>query len=48
MDEAIRDCAAGVGIWAGASTDVVMACTGEVPTPETLAAVDLLRKPSRT
>jgi xylulose-5-phosphate/fructose-6-phosphate phosphoketolase len=50
MDEAIKHCTAGVGIWEWASNDkggepdVVMACCGDVPTLETLAAVDLLRK----
>ena len=50
MDEAIKHCEAGVGIWEWASNDrggdpdVVMACCGDVPTLETLAAVDLLRK----
>jgi xylulose-5-phosphate/fructose-6-phosphate phosphoketolase len=49
MDEAIKHCAAGLGIWEWASNDrggepdVVMACCGDVPTLETLAAVDLLR-----
>ena len=49
MDEAMKHCAAGVGIWEWASNDrgsepdVVMACCGDVPTLETLAAVDLLR-----
>jgi len=49
MEEAIRHCTAGVGIWEWASNDrggepdVVMACCGDVPTLETLAAVDLLR-----
>ena len=49
MDEAARHCALGVGIWEWASSDrgvepdVVMACAGDVPTLETLAAVDLLR-----
>ena len=49
MDAAIRHCTAGVGIWNWASNDegvepdVVMACAGDVPTLETLAAVDLLR-----
>ena len=49
MDEAIKHCAAGLGIWEwasndrGAEPDVVMACCGDVPTLETLAAVDLLR-----
>ncbi len=48
MDEAIKHCTAGVGIWEWASNDkgsepdVVMACCGDVPTLETLAAVDLL------
>ena len=50
MDEAIKHCAAGLGIWEWASNDrggepdVVMACCGDVPTLETLAAVDLLRR----
>jgi xylulose-5-phosphate/fructose-6-phosphate phosphoketolase len=50
MDEAIQHCTAGGGIWEWASTDkgrdpdVVMACCGDVPTLETLAAVTLLRK----
>ncbi len=50
MDEAIRHCTAGLGIWEWASNDesgephVVMACCGDIPTLETLAAVDLLRK----
>ncbi len=49
MDEAIMHCAAGIGIWKWASNDkdsepdVVMACCGDVPTLETLAAVSLLR-----
>jgi xylulose-5-phosphate/fructose-6-phosphate phosphoketolase len=49
MEEAIRHCAAGLGIWTWASNDdgvepdIVMACAGDVPTLETLAAVDLLR-----
>ena len=49
MDSAIKHCAAGLGIWEWASSDkggepdVVMACAGDVPTLETLAAVDLLR-----
>ena len=48
MDEAVEHCAAGIGIWTWASTDsgsepdVVLACCGDVPTLETLAAVDLL------
>ena len=50
MDEAIKHCTAGIGIWTWASNDdgqdpdVVMACCGDVPTMETLAAVDLLRE----
>ena len=50
MDQAVKHCTAGVGIWDWASNDqdgepdVVMACCGDVPTLETLAAVDLLRK----
>jgi len=49
MDAAINHCAKGIGIWEWASTDtdgepdVVMACAGDVPTLETLAAVDILR-----
>jgi len=49
MDQGIKHCTAGVGIWEWASNDqggepdVVMACCGDVPTLETLAAVDLLR-----
>ncbi|HEX9781299.1 MAG TPA: phosphoketolase family protein [Opitutaceae bacterium] len=49
MDEAITHCTAGIGIWEWASNDkgsepdVVMACCGDVPTMETLAAVSLLR-----
>jgi xylulose-5-phosphate/fructose-6-phosphate phosphoketolase len=50
MDAAINHCAKGVAIWDWASNDqdgepdVVMACAGDVPTLETLAAVDLLRR----
>jgi xylulose-5-phosphate/fructose-6-phosphate phosphoketolase len=50
MNAAIAHCTAGIGIWSWASTDqasepdVVMACAGDVPTLETLAAVDLLRQ----
>jgi xylulose-5-phosphate/fructose-6-phosphate phosphoketolase len=48
MDAAIKHCTAGIGIWPWASNDgkpdVVMACAGDVPTLETLAAVELLRK----
>jgi xylulose-5-phosphate/fructose-6-phosphate phosphoketolase len=49
MPVAERHCAAGIGIWqwasndAGATPDVVMACCGDVPTLETLAAVSILR-----
>ena len=50
MESAIKHCAAGVGIWEWASSDrgsepdVVMACAGDVPTLETLAATLLLRE----
>jgi xylulose-5-phosphate/fructose-6-phosphate phosphoketolase len=50
MQSAIEHCTNGIGIWEWASTDdgsepdVVMACAGDVPTLETLAAVDLLRQ----
>ncbi|MBU6452378.1 MAG: phosphoketolase family protein [Cyanobacteria bacterium REEB67] len=50
MESAIKHCTAGLGIWEWASTDTaeeidaVMACAGDVPTLETLAAVDLLRQ----
>ena len=50
MDEAIVHCTRGLGIWEWASNDeggepdVVMACCGDVPTLETLAAVDLVRQ----
>jgi len=50
MDEAVKHCTAGLGIWPWASNDeggtpdVVMACCGDVPTLETLAAVKLLRQ----
>ncbi len=50
MDAAIKHCTAGIGIWEWASNDrgsepdVVMACAGDVPTLETLAAVSLLRQ----
>ena len=47
MDAAERHCRAGLGIWEWAGSpgypDVVMACAGDVPTLETMAAVDLLR-----
>jgi xylulose-5-phosphate/fructose-6-phosphate phosphoketolase len=52
MEEAIAHCARGIGVWEWASSsndevgdpDVVLACCGDVPTLETLAAVDLLRQ----
>jgi len=50
MEAAIEHCTNGIGIWDWASSDnnsepdVVMACAGDIPTLETLAAVDLLRK----
>jgi len=51
MDDAVKHCEAGIGIWDWASTDrngeepdVVMACAGDVPTLETIAAVGLLRR----
>jgi xylulose-5-phosphate/fructose-6-phosphate phosphoketolase len=53
MDAAIEHCAAGAGVWDWASSpavatggepDVVLACCGDVPTLETLAATDLLRR----
>jgi xylulose-5-phosphate/fructose-6-phosphate phosphoketolase len=50
MPVAERHCAAGIGIWqwasndAGEQPDVVMACCGDVPTLETLAAVSILRE----
>ncbi|HUH89766.1 MAG TPA: phosphoketolase family protein, partial [Lysobacter sp.] len=50
IDAAIEHCRAGVGIWPwagndeGADPDIVMACAGDVPTLETLAAVTLLRQ----
>lgn len=50
LEDAAKHCAAGMGVWQWAGTvaegetpDVVMACAGDVPTMETLAAVDLLR-----
>jgi xylulose-5-phosphate/fructose-6-phosphate phosphoketolase len=50
MDEAVKHCTRGIGIWEWASNDrggepdVVMACCGDIPTIETLAAVELLRQ----
>ena len=50
MEAAVQHCARGIGIWSwasndeGAEPDVVMACAGDVPTLETLAAVSILRQ----
>jgi xylulose-5-phosphate/fructose-6-phosphate phosphoketolase len=50
MDEAVMHCTRGLGIWTwasnddGAEPDVVLACAGDIPTLEILAAVDLLRR----
>jgi xylulose-5-phosphate/fructose-6-phosphate phosphoketolase len=50
MDAAVKHCAAGIGVWKWASNDdggepdAVLACAGDVPTLEILAAVSLLRK----
>jgi xylulose-5-phosphate/fructose-6-phosphate phosphoketolase len=50
MDSAIKHCTTGIGIWdwasndRGSNPDVVMACCGDVPTLETLAAVEILRQ----
>ncbi len=50
IDAAVKHCDAGIGIWEwasndrGAEPDVIMACAGDVPTLEILAAVDLLRR----
>ncbi len=50
MDEAIRHCSKGIGIWdwasndQGSEPDVVMACAGDIPTREALAATALLRE----
>ncbi|MGN1002773.1 MAG: phosphoketolase [Oscillospiraceae bacterium] len=50
MDQAIKHCTQGIGIWqwasndAGCEPDIVMACCGDAPTLETLAAVSILRK----
>lgn len=50
MDAAAKHCEAGVSVWEWASNDngtkpdIVMACAGDVPTLETLAAVDILRR----
>jgi xylulose-5-phosphate/fructose-6-phosphate phosphoketolase len=50
MDQAVKHCTSGIGIWEWASNDrgtepdLVMACVGDVPTIETLAAVDMLNE----
>src|SRR6185436_12377020 len=50
MDQAVKHCQTGISIWAWASTDrggapdIVMACCGDVPTLETLAAVQILQQ----
>jgi xylulose-5-phosphate/fructose-6-phosphate phosphoketolase len=50
IDQAIAHCSAGIGLWEWASNDrgsepdAIMACAGDVPTMETMAAVDLLRR----
>jgi len=50
MEAAVTHCTAGIGVWewastdAGAEPDVVMACAGDIPTLETLAAAHLLRR----
>jgi len=50
MEDAVRHCTRGIGIWEFASNDeegepdVVMACAGDIPTLETLAAVDMMRR----
>jgi xylulose-5-phosphate/fructose-6-phosphate phosphoketolase len=50
MDAAIKHCTKGIGIWEWASNDqdgepdIVMGCAGDIPTLETLAAVDILRQ----
>ncbi len=50
MEEAVIHCTKGIGIWgwasndSGAEPDVIMACAGDVPTLETLAAVSILRE----
>ena len=50
MEDAIQHCEQGIGIWEwasndkGATPDVVMACAGDVPTLETMAAIALLRR----
>jgi xylulose-5-phosphate/fructose-6-phosphate phosphoketolase len=50
MDQAVAHCTRGLGIWPwagnddGADPDVVLACAGDIPTLETVAAADLLRR----
>jgi xylulose-5-phosphate/fructose-6-phosphate phosphoketolase len=50
MDAAVKHCTNGIGMWEwagndrGSEPDVVMACCGDVPTLETMAAVDILRQ----
>ena len=50
MEQAVKHCTQGIGIWSWASNDqgeepdAVMACCGDTPTLETLAAVSILRK----
>ena len=50
MDDAVTHCTKGIGIWSWASTDhgaepdVVMACAGDIPTMESLAAVEILKE----
>ena len=50
MDAAVKHCAQGIGIWQWASNDegvapdIVMACCGDVPTLETMAAVSIMRE----
>ncbi|ADW68740.1 phosphoketolase family protein [Granulicella tundricola] len=50
MDEAVKHCTKGIGIWdfassdAGADPDVILACAGDIPTSEALAAVAILRE----
>jgi len=50
MDDAVLHCTRGIGVWDWASNDdrgepdVVMACCGDIPTLETVAAVDLIRQ----
>jgi xylulose-5-phosphate/fructose-6-phosphate phosphoketolase len=50
IDDAVKHCTTGIGIWSWASSDqghepdVVMACCGDVPTLETLAAVSIMRE----